>query len=196
MYTVVQGKKIPMAPGDVLLTPNWAWHGHANESGKAAYWIDFLDAPLVQLLEPMFFEHFPDGVEKPSGVDENSPMRFPVVETMTRLDEVEARHHNDDDAPLEIELGKPALDTIGLFVRRLRAGTKTKPIQTTANNIFGVIDGTGETDVDGEIIKWKRGDVFVAPAWRAFSHTADGKAHILRVTDEPVLTRLNLLHGH
>src|SRR5262249_6808471 len=31
-FTVVNGKKIPMEPGDVLLTPNWCWHAHANES--------------------------------------------------------------------------------------------------------------------------------------------------------------------
>ena len=37
VYTIVQGKKIPMKPGDVLLTPNWLWHGHSNEGDAAAY---------------------------------------------------------------------------------------------------------------------------------------------------------------
>src|ERR1700730_13524937 len=55
-YTVVDGEKLPMLPGDVLLTPNWRWHGHGNDGAAAAYWIDFLDAPLIQLLEPMFLE--------------------------------------------------------------------------------------------------------------------------------------------
>ena len=31
-------------------------HGHGNDSRACAYWLDFLDVPLVQLLEPMFFE--------------------------------------------------------------------------------------------------------------------------------------------
>jgi gentisate 1,2-dioxygenase len=55
-YTEVDGVNIAMAPGDVLLTPNWSTHGHGNRSKTCAYWLDFLDAPLVQLLEPMFFE--------------------------------------------------------------------------------------------------------------------------------------------
>src|ERR1700681_2505691 len=55
-YTEVDGLNIAMEPGDVLLTPNWSTHGHGNDSKACAYWLDFLDAPLVQLLEPMFFE--------------------------------------------------------------------------------------------------------------------------------------------
>src|SRR5262245_35828681 len=55
-YTQVDGVNIAMAPGDVLLTPNWSTHGHGNQSRACAYWLDFLDVPLVQLLEPMFFE--------------------------------------------------------------------------------------------------------------------------------------------
>ena len=34
VYTVVNGARIDMAPGDVVLTPAWCWHGHANESDR------------------------------------------------------------------------------------------------------------------------------------------------------------------
>ena len=63
-YAVVDGKQIPMLPGDVILTPSWCWHGFQNESDSCVYGIDFLDAPLVHFLEPMFFEPYPAGVEK------------------------------------------------------------------------------------------------------------------------------------
>ena len=63
-YTVVDGVRLEMMPGDVLLTPNWCWHGHGNDSTANAYWIDFLDVPLVHLLEPMFFEGNPDEFAK------------------------------------------------------------------------------------------------------------------------------------
>ena len=49
-YTIVNGEKIPMLAGDVVLTPNWSWHSHVNEGQQRAYWLDFLDVPLVQLL--------------------------------------------------------------------------------------------------------------------------------------------------
>ena len=58
-YTVVNGARVDMAPGDVVLTPAWCWHGHANESDATSYWIDFLDMPFVQHSEAMFFEPNP-----------------------------------------------------------------------------------------------------------------------------------------
>jgi len=79
-YTEVDGVNIAMEPGDVLLTPNWSTHGHGNDSKACAYWLDFLDAPLVQLLEPMFFEHFEEeGHEafeaEPTAPTTDSPLR-------------------------------------------------------------------------------------------------------------------------
>ena len=61
IYTIVNGARIDMAPGDVVLTPAWCWHGHANESDETGYWIDFLDIPFIQLTEAMFFEPYPAG---------------------------------------------------------------------------------------------------------------------------------------
>src|SRR5207248_4652305 len=62
-YTVVDGARVDMAPGDVVLTPSWCWHGHDNESDASSCWIDFLDVPFVQHSEAMFFEPHPGGFE-------------------------------------------------------------------------------------------------------------------------------------
>jgi gentisate 1,2-dioxygenase len=190
-YTIVQGKKIPMLPGDVLLTPNWLWHGHANDSDHNAYWIDVLDAPLVQLLEPMFLEHFPEGIEKPDAVDGGSPMRFPFAQTRELLDATAPAQ----DGSIEVQLGNPALDTIALFVRRFKRGDRSAPVQSTANNIYAVIEGEGVTTIDGQPFAWQRGDVFVAPGWRKHTHEAKSDAHLLRVTDEPVMEKFRWLRG-
>ena len=56
-----------------------------------------------------------------------------------------------------------------------------------------VIDGSGQSTIDGETFNWSRGDVFVAPSWREHRHSTDSKAHLLRVSDEPVLERLHWL---
>ena len=32
--TIVNGTRIEMVPGDVLLTPAWCWHGHVNETDE------------------------------------------------------------------------------------------------------------------------------------------------------------------
>jgi gentisate 1,2-dioxygenase len=192
VYTIVQGEKIPMRSGDVLLTPNWMWHGHSNESDAPAYWIDFLDAPLVQLLEPMFLEHHLEGIEKTEQVADSSPMVFPIAATQARLDAARP----GSDGSRQIELGAPAMETIGLYVLRLQAGEQTAVLQTTASNIYAVIDGEGESIVDGDTFAWQRGDVFVAPAWRPHHHrAATPKAHLLRVTDEPLLKYLRWLRS-
>src|SRR5207237_9926417 len=49
-YTVVNGDRIPMHPGDLVLTPNWTWHDHANDTGQPMIWLDGLDTPLVRML--------------------------------------------------------------------------------------------------------------------------------------------------
>jgi len=137
----------------------------------------------------MFLEHFADGIERTDEIDETSPMIFPIETTKARLDAAMPAA----DGSREIELGAPALDTIGLHTLRLEPSKPTKTMQTTASNIYAVIDGRGESIIDSEVFQWERGDVFVAPAWRPHSHHASTMAHLLRVTDEPVLKHLRWL---
>ena len=191
-YTEVDGVKIAMEPGDVLLTPNWSSHGHGNDSRACAYWLDFLDVPLVQLLEPMFFE--PAEEDKTHEAFEkapptkNSPFVFPLSETLKRLDA--AAPTPAGQFGTQVELGNPAMDTIGLHMMRLAPKVKTAPYRTTANNMYAAVKGSGATTVDGERFEWRRGDVIAAPAWLPHFHEAAEDAMLLRVTDAPVMQRL------
>jgi len=192
-YTVVDGLNIAMEPGDVLLTPNWSTHGHGNASKACAYWLDFLDAPLVQLLEPMFFEPHEEEDQSHEAFDEDpptkdSPFVFTLAETAQRLDAAEATPAGPFGTA--IELGGPALDTVGLHMMRLAPGVRTEAHQSTANNIYAIVRGSGVTDVDGTRFAWRRGDVIAAPAWRPHFHEAADDALVFRVTDEPVLQKL------
>ena len=47
-----------MAPGDFILTPNWAPHDHGNPGKKPMMWLDVLDMPTVNHFETSFMEHF------------------------------------------------------------------------------------------------------------------------------------------
>jgi gentisate 1,2-dioxygenase len=175
-----------MLPGDVLLTPNWRWHGHANESPENAVWIDFLDVPIMHFLDGgMFFEHHAAGIECADSVDERSPMRFPFAETRNRF----------VGGIRSVELGPPKLDTLGLHVSRLQAGEKCTAPRSTASHVYAVIDGHGRANVDGTRFEWRRGDVFVVPAWRPHELEAIEPSHLFRVTDEPLLARLNWLRS-
>jgi len=189
-YTIVNGERLSMLPGDVVLTPNWCWHGHGNDSRGSAYWLDVLDVPLVQLLEPMFFEPHPEEFETEVTVPNNSPMHFAWADTQRRLAEAEA---NNGSRPVEIALGDPALDTMALSMLRLKPGAGTPPRKQMANNVFGVVEGEGTTEVEGETLSWKRGDVVVVPAWQSHTHHSNDGAVLFRVTDEPVMQKLGFL---
>jgi gentisate 1,2-dioxygenase len=188
-YTIVEGRKLPMVPGDVLLTPNWSWHGHSNQGPACAYWIDFLDVPLVHYLEPMFFEPFPGGLEQASTVDERSPMRFPFAEVRERLES----QPESQPGRRDLELGPPHIATMTLRVSRLEAGCALQAQRSTASSIFAVIEGRGQTQVEDRAFQWSRGDVFVLPSWCRCSHQAAETSYLLQVTDEPLLRSLNWL---
>jgi len=193
-YTQVDGVRIAMEPGDVLLTPNWSSHGHGNDSRACAYWLDFLDVPLVQLIEPMFFA--PDEEEEAdapaaSAADgspptKDSPFVFTLADSLRRLGAAEPH----PAFGRTIELGNPALDTMALHMMQLSPGVRTAEHHSTTNNVYAVVRGSGVTVVDGERFAWKRGDVVAAPAWRPHCHEAADNAILFRVTDEPVLRKL------
>jgi len=48
-YTNVEGKKMIMEAGDLILTPQWTWHEHANGSAKdEAILFSMHDTPVLQ----------------------------------------------------------------------------------------------------------------------------------------------------
>jgi gentisate 1,2-dioxygenase len=47
-----------MAPGDLILTPSWAWHDHGNETEERVVWMDGLGIPLIASEEAMFFQFY------------------------------------------------------------------------------------------------------------------------------------------
>jgi gentisate 1,2-dioxygenase len=190
-YTVVNGERLAMMPGDVVLTPNWCWHGHGNEGRACAYWLDVLDVPLVQLLDPMFFDPHPDEFETEVTVPNSSPMHFSWDDTQRRLRDAEANANGSSH--VEIALGDPALDTMALSMIKLKPGTATAARKGTANNVFGVVQGEGTTDVEGETLHWKRGDVIVVPSWQQHAHHSNGGAVLFRATDEPVMRKLGFM---
>ena len=187
-YTIVDGKKIPMEPGDVLLTPNWSWHAHANEGVGDAYWMDVLDVPTVHLLGPMFFEHHPDGIEEADGIATESPFRFPWAQTQARLDAAQ------DIAPGRREITlEPSMATIALDVIRLEAGASFSTEPSTLSSIYAIMDGEGTAVIDGQSFDYARGDALAVPASTGHTWTAKSRCHLLRASDRPLLEKLEWL---
>ena len=181
VYTLVDGIRVDMAPGDVVLTPQWHWHGHANYSDTPAFWIDFLDVPLVQNLENMFFEHHPDTLEAVTGEAPDSELRFKGGLLKDRATQ-EGDHR----------FGEAHMPTIALHAINLSQGQGQDHDARIDNSIFAVT--AGEISVEVEklgSVSMTRGDVLVIPSWYGYSlQGGAGGGTMLRVTDTPVFEKL------
>jgi gentisate 1,2-dioxygenase len=178
-YTVVDGARVDMLPGDVVLTPSWCWHGHANESDATSYWIDFLDVPFVQHSEAMFFEPNPAGFETITYAGP-SPYRIPAREAL--------------GSGSDVEIAKGLLPTIGLHLLRLAAGTRREVARTTVNHLYSVISGKVTVEIAGGASESLGvGDVMTVPCWHAHAIEAMEDAVMLQVTDEPLLAKVGLV---
>jgi gentisate 1,2-dioxygenase len=193
-YTVVQGTRVEMRPGDVLLTPSWLWHSHAHleTSDEDCYWVDVLDVPLVHLLETMFFERYPGDFETDVVEADEAPIAFRWEDSLRRL-RAEQEQPAHGMAHREIQLGDPAMRTIALHVQEMPSGWVSATSRTTANSVFTVVEGSGRTEADGAVIEWERGDVVAVPAWRPYRHIATTEARLVRASDEPLMSAIGLL---
>jgi gentisate 1,2-dioxygenase len=184
-FSTVNGEKTPMETGDVVLTPGWCWHGHGHDGDQPAYWFDGLDVPLTHLLESMFYQEHPQKHEKVERVVTKSPYRFTREDIARRLDD--AKPDGEGFHGPRIRLEAPEMPPMGLSMERLSVGRNTRRYRTTANIIFHVTEGVGESTIGDKHFAWKRGDTFVAPGWYAISHRATSDAQMFEMSDEPLL---------
>lgn len=191
-YTVVNGTRVEMRPGDVLLTPSWNWHSHESVGPDECFWVDVLDVPLVHLLEPMFFERHPNKLEPEFVTVESCPLALRWEDSQRLLDAATAPPAHGT-ASREAALEASPLKTMAVHVQRLDAGLATPVHRTTANAIYTVIEGAGTSRVGERELAWACGDVFVIPAWQPFEHRVREAAHFVRVSDEPVLKAFDFL---
>ena len=182
-YSIVNGDKHPMETGDIVLTPGWSWHGHGHDGAEQAYWFDGLDVPLTQLLEPMFFEEHPLGFEPVKRVTEQSPFRFPWLETKKSLD----RASGDEYFGNTIELPAPTMPTIALKVHAWPAGWRNRPYRHSVNTIHVVMQGSGRSVIGGQEFSWEFGDALAVPAWCRIEHHAAEDSILFSMSDENLM---------
>ena len=184
-FSIVNGEKTPMETGDVVLTPGWCWHGHGHDGDLPAYWFDGLDVPLTHLLEPMFFQEHPQKHEKVERVVTTSPFRFTRADIARQLDAAKADSEGFHGP--RVTLAAPDMPPMALTMERSAVGTNTRRYRTTANTIFHVTEGTGETTIGDKRFSWQRGDTLAAPGWYAINHLATSDAQLFVLSDEPLL---------
>ncbi len=194
-FTIVDGSKIPMVAGDVLLTPNWCWHAHANQSPSDAYWMDILDVPTVQLLDPMFFEHHEAGLEPVTNDGTASSFRFAFADTVRRLSAAPEIAPGCCRIELQSPGGAPAMATIALHVARIEPGASLPIEPTTSSAVVAVMAGSGSIKAGEASFDWSRGDALALPAGVPASVTAQTEAYVLTASDQPLLKALGWLRA-
>jgi gentisate 1,2-dioxygenase len=214
--TVVDGQYCDMLPGDLILTPNWCWHEHVNESDRRCVWLDALDMPLATNLGVLFSEHGQPESNRNNlwGIDDAafataglvpdtdmerrpySPMfRYPWARTANAL---ELAPTLDDGSKrvryVDPTTGEPAIMSLDCYAWQLPRHGSTRATRSTANAVFTVVEGEGVSVIGGETIRWSPRDVFTVPHWTWASHKAESDdARLFYFTDREVLRRLNWL---
>jgi gentisate 1,2-dioxygenase len=195
-YTVVNGERVPMAPGDLVLTPNWSWHDHANDTGAPMIWLDGLDTPLVRMLEAGFYEEHHQERQELAPPVNASEWHYPMTEMRAAL---ERRAAADTGGEINLEYinrrtGGPVMPTIACHMQLLRPGEKTQARRRVCCTNYHVVEGAGYSVVGGQRLDWDDKDVFTVPTWTFCEHvnSGDQPAFLFSFSDAPVMRALSL----
>jgi gentisate 1,2-dioxygenase len=78
-FTVVEGEKLRMSRGDLILTPTGTWHDHGNDGKEAVIWVDVLNVPLVESLNATSFEFNYTERDEKSNTGEATPRTLQTI---------------------------------------------------------------------------------------------------------------------
>jgi gentisate 1,2-dioxygenase len=213
-YTVVEGEKIPMEVGDLVLTPNWLWHDHGHEGKQEPMvWLDGLDFPFVASLRPIFYQEIDTSqpVTKPENISLTrygtgtvlapkhrpisaySPLNVykwqPAYEALQRLRGTEQDEY--DGTIIEYVnpvTGGHVLATIAAYLQLLAPGLHTKAHRHSSSSVYFVARGSGYSVINGQCHDWQQNDVFVVPTWTWHEHVAGTEEAVLfSYSDLPML---------
>jgi gentisate 1,2-dioxygenase len=221
-YTAVNGERLTMRPGDLVLTPSWTWHDHTNETAEPIIWLDGLDIPLILQLEQMFYEQHPDDRQPLTSPTDVSTARYGTAGLLPAWqvrngshspllnyswertwEALQALATTDEGSPFDgIVLdytnpftGGPVMPTMACRVQLLRPGERTRAHRHTESAIYHAVRGSGYTVVNGERLDWAEKDVFCLPNWAWHEHanaSSSEPAVLFSFTDTPVVQALGL----
>jgi len=220
-FTAVDGEKAIMRRHDLILTPNWQWHDHGNETDKPIIWLDGLDIPTVRHYDASFAEYLGEDQHPQTAPADDSiarygrnmrPMRgsqadrrpadlpmfhYPRTEWRPSLDALAAADQPDPHFGYALEFtnpadGGPVMPTIAAHTRLLPAGFETRVRRSTDATVLTVVEGAGWARI-GEIeYRIEEGDIFVVPAWDKLQLAATETLVLFGFSDRAAQERLNL----
>ncbi|MBX9698351.1 MAG: gentisate 1,2-dioxygenase [Acetobacteraceae bacterium] len=220
-YTAIDGERAVMHPFDLVLTPNWQWHDHGNESAAPMIWLDGLDIPTVRFYDASFAErldHASHAQTVPAGDSLRRygrnlrPLRgtaadrrpahqplfhYPFAEWRESLLALAAAEAPDPHLGHAMEFvnpadGGPIMPTIAAHVRHLPAGFETLPRRSTDGTILVVVEGRGTALVGGVEHRLVPRDLLVVPSWQALALRAETPLVLFGYSDRAAQEKLGL----
>jgi gentisate 1,2-dioxygenase len=211
--TIVDGKACPMEEGDLILTPAWTWHEHVHEGTAPILWLDALDVPLHQYMGTGAFQPGPVADTPDTIADaafavanvvpdtsyatrEYSPVfRYPYATAAAAVAAAPPARDGSRRARYVNPLtGGSGMAMMDCFLVQLDPGTVTLPFRTTATSVCCVVEGSGESEVGDQTIRWNKRDIFTLPQGNRIVHKSTGAAaRLFQVSDRDLYARLGLL---
>lgn len=211
-YTIVDNKRCLMREGDMVLTPAWCWHAHVHEGDGPIVWLDVLDVPLHNRIGTAAFQPGPINDEPrqtpdaafavanivPDGLavaaDYSPVFRYSRADAVRALGAAPTARDGTRRVRYANPLtGGPSMSFLDSCLVGVDAA-ESVPVRTSANTVFCVADGAGESRIGESTIRWQANDVFTVPQDNWSTHRADGKgATLLEVSDREIYRRLGLL---
>ncbi|WP_425044967.1 cupin domain-containing protein [Primorskyibacter sp. S87] len=210
-FTVVDGERLPMKEGDLVLTPGGDWHDHGHDGDEPVVWLDALDLPLFVYLEGSYaiegelqaqrnrpdasaVEYAAPGMV-PSRTGGRGARRYPMMRYPWSAAEeaLRAMARHGEVAELDYinpETGDAVLPALGFTAMMLKSGQTEQPPLRSCSSAFHVVRGSGRTVIDGIEVAWQEKDTFTAPIFAELVHEADEESFLIRIHDRPLQDKL------
>ncbi len=213
--TLVEGEQLPMMPGDLVLTPKGEWHEHLHQGDEPVIWLDALDLPLIVYLEASYSQQA-DSEGPDESTDKSAteylfsglrPMhpsrqsasayplhRYPWDRTKQALQAligVRTAPYAEIDY-INPETGGDVLATLGFSALMLGAGHTHRPVRRSPPAAFHVVEGSGRSDINGQMITWQQKDTFCVPGHASLIHEATDESYLIRIDESPLHKKLGI----
>jgi gentisate 1,2-dioxygenase len=216
-FTIVDGEKLPMERGDLILTPALHWHEHRHEGSGPVIWLDALDLPTVFAQEasyalegpPQALRNRPDRSQteyRRAGLvpynalnDARSAyplLRYPWKEVRAALQAMAATGETGEMVHLAYvnpQTGAECLPVLGFSAIMLRPGETAKPQRRSASAVFHVVEGEIEAEIDDVVLYGGESDTVAVPTHAAVklaNRSAQKPAFLFQVDDAPMQRKL------
>ena len=218
-FTIVNGEKLPMEKGDLILTPPGLWHEHGHEGQGPVVWLDALDLPVIYGIEASYcIEGRSQAVDKGLGYGnarfrqggvipydtlgeqrtDYPLLRFPwkeVKQTLAALAGVTAKDELVHVAYVNPETGRECLRTLGFSAVMLRPGQEIRLKRRSASCVLHGVEGGGTASIDGATHAFGEADTMAVPT-HAEVTLANGSgtqpAFLFMVDDAPLQRKLGI----